>query len=343
MVKRKLSYKNKNKNVKRVVPVKNPLVFSINNRISNNKVSPIYSVNKTRQMNWKQLKKKFPNMSPTADADFDGLINSRDCKPLDPSKDGAFSSFIGGVAKGVDKVVAAVKTKSEKVASGAEKAVRRITPTTQKQISQAKARQQGAIVRTVRKFSGVGRTKAKAGKASSGQKQAGAGRPKQSYKYKDPRTGRPISAVDYHRLRKQLKSQAQAVETKAEVSQRFALAKRGLSPEEVAAAQEEINAKMARLRAIKEAKQMEEQLPIETIQETQIIEEQIQQVPAQVVQQVQPQQIQQVQLQGIKKYGQRPQQQTSKSGIPPGYRLQEDLMTGRKALVPVPQPESWTQ
>jgi len=50
-------------------------------------------------LNWKGAKKKYPKMNPYGDIDFDGLINSRDCKPFDPSRDGRFSDFISSVAK----------------------------------------------------------------------------------------------------------------------------------------------------------------------------------------------------------------------------------------------------
>ena len=62
-------------------------------------INPVYKVTEIQKMNWKQLKQKYPMMNPIADSDFDGLINSRDCKPLDPSKDGAFSEFIGKTVK----------------------------------------------------------------------------------------------------------------------------------------------------------------------------------------------------------------------------------------------------
>jgi len=402
-MKGKLNYNNTKRKIDRKKSFKSSLIFSTGNNSTKRKVlSPGYSVNKTRQMNWKQLNKRFPGMDPNADADFDGLVNCRDCKPLDPSKDGAFSRFLGVITGGkkgqsaedykaekqekssakfekklsmdVEKGRAEEKRKiaekwkeigrekarakkeiikekaravvKSKVSEKFEKGVRSLSPTIQyrtKIVDGKKVRvatripgkrvltagQKRSIVKTVEKFSGVRDTRTQARKTAKGQPGAGAGRPKQSYKYRDPRTGQPISAVDYHALRKQLKKQAQTVETQAEVQQRFALAKRGLSPEEVSVAQEEINARMARLRAIKAASQ-------ETVEVAEP-QAQYQQV------QVQPQQVQ-IQPQYRRTQNVNPMATIPGStGIPPGYRLQEDIMTGRKKLVPLPQPEAWTR
>lgn len=51
-------------------------------------------------MDWRQAKNRYPNMNPYSDDDFDGLVNSRDCKPLNPAKDGKFSRFMGIVSGG---------------------------------------------------------------------------------------------------------------------------------------------------------------------------------------------------------------------------------------------------
>lgn len=349
------------------------------------RIMPAYSVNKTRQMDWKQLKKKFPGLSPTADSDFDGLINSKDCKPFDPSKDGAFSRFIGIVTGGKKgqtkeeyaaekkskslakqiaarkKIEANVEKRAQKVVNkkgyvgesemerikkieslrkmvkskpleNVETIIRRITPTTVKEKSAARARQKKSIVRSVERFSGVKKAQTKSTKTAPGQKGSGAGRPKQSYKYRDPRTGQPISAVEYHKLRKQLKNQAKVVETKAEVQQRFELAKRGLSPEEVAQAQEEINARIARLKAMQEAQQvMSSAEVVQQIPSEQVIQQQVQQAPQQSVRYQRVQRVVPV------------RQQPSSYNIPPGYRLQDDLMTGRKSLVKLPESEAWTR
>lgn len=385
-------------------------------KMNNSKIGVAYTVNKTRKMDWKQLKKKFPGMKPNADADFDGLVNARDCKPLDPSKDGVFSRFVGiatGGKKGQsaaefkeematkkkerefsmlakkvavrEKVKVIAEKKAEKIlekkgyisetererlakrqakleamravikSAPLEKAEEKVTSflrgrgvaMTQKQVAAARARREKGIVKAVERFAGVSGAKAKVGKAAKGQAQDGAGRPKQSYKYRDPRTGQPVSAVEYHKIRKQLKKQAKAVETKTEVQQRFALAKRGLSPEEVTAAQEEINARMARLRAIKEAKQAgelveEPQVIDEDVSEERVTQEQIEQIPTQVVHRAIPTGAVPPQRQRIQRV--EPSMAVPGSyGIPPGYRVRDDLMTGKKTLVPLPPQEAWSR
>lgn len=384
----KVKGKYKKRNIKRNIYNKNSLIFLVNNNNNNSKrvLSPAYSVNKTQKMNWKQLKKKFPGLSPTADADFDGLVNSKDCRPFDPSKDSVFGRVLGIVTGGkkgqtkeeykVERQVKSTKQfekkmerdisreKSEakierlkeyrreqfreklkrlkaitqpraieRVVKRVETTIRRVTPTTRKELVAVRARRKRIIVKQVERFAGVRGDPIRKGKAAKGVKGAGAGRPKQSYKYRDPRTGQPISAVQYHKLRKKLKSQAKAVETQTEVKQRFALARRGLSPEEVATAQEEINIRMAQLRAIKEAKQQgvvveatpTEATTVATLPEEQVVQREAEQIPIEVVQQAIPSRM------------------PTPSGVPPGYRVRDDIMTGRKTLVPLPPQEAWTR
>ena len=90
--------------------------YSLKRRIR----SPGYEVAGIRKMNWQQLKKRLPGLSPTADADFDGSINSRDCRPLDPSKDGVFGRILGVVTGG-----RAGQSKEEYQAEKAEKRERK--------------------------------------------------------------------------------------------------------------------------------------------------------------------------------------------------------------------------
>lgn len=381
-------------------------------------LSPAYRINNIRKMNWKQLKQKFPMMSPTADADFDGLINSRDCKPLDPSKDGVFSRFLGKVtgdkygqtaaeykaekvakketqiqikeitkARKEEKRQVKVRDKEERYIKEAARQVeekgyatsaqvkgkvmeerlqelrekirakrkefkpektlvgrlvKKIPVRTQKEIKAIKAKRAKGIVKAVERFAGVRGPAVGVRKTVKGQKLAGAGRPKGSYKYRDPRTGAPITAIQYHKLRKQLKRQAKTVETQTEVKQRFALAKRGLSPEEVSEAQTQIEEKMARLRAIKAMKRGEAVEGYTVTPEGEIIKTEQEQVP-QDEQQIIQQQVQQIPTQVVQQQVQPQPQRVGYQGVPPGYRVQEDLMTGKKTLVPLPQQEAWTQ
>ncbi len=86
----------------------------INKGKSNSKVKPInflnggkpmYPINNSRPkgkyMNWnyQQIKKKFPGINPYGDADMDGSMNYKDCKPFDASKDGLLSVLKGAFSK----------------------------------------------------------------------------------------------------------------------------------------------------------------------------------------------------------------------------------------------------
>lgn len=87
---------------------------------------PIFKrTNKVMGMNWKQVKRRFPRLSPNSDIDFDGTINSRDCKPLDPSRDGIFSAAWAAVT---GKGMKAVKKEWRKPGV-ITKTYRRIIPT----------------------------------------------------------------------------------------------------------------------------------------------------------------------------------------------------------------------
>ena len=102
-MKKLLFGKSKVKNIKKVnklsstnLKVKKKYIISPKSKSFN----PSYKVDKFAKMDWKQLKQRFPKLNPTADADFDGLINAKDCKPFDPSKDGAMSRFLGIITGG---------------------------------------------------------------------------------------------------------------------------------------------------------------------------------------------------------------------------------------------------
>lgn len=64
---------------------------------SKNTKRPYGEFSKELHMNWKQVKKRFPGISPYGDADFDGSYNKIDCQPLNPGKDGKFTDFLGSV------------------------------------------------------------------------------------------------------------------------------------------------------------------------------------------------------------------------------------------------------
>lgn len=39
-----------------------------------------------KNYSWAQAKKKFPNLNPSGDFDMDGVVNSKDCRPFDPTR-----------------------------------------------------------------------------------------------------------------------------------------------------------------------------------------------------------------------------------------------------------------
>lgn len=49
-----------------------------------------------KNLNWQQAKRKYPNLKANRDYDNDGFPNSKDCKPLDHSRDGIMEA-IGGL------------------------------------------------------------------------------------------------------------------------------------------------------------------------------------------------------------------------------------------------------
>ncbi len=86
------------KRVKQRKPKTKPVNF-----LTQGKVMP-----KQKHINWnyKRIKKKFPNMNPYGDADMDGSMNYKDCKPFDASRDGFFAralSIVTGGRKGQTK------------------------------------------------------------------------------------------------------------------------------------------------------------------------------------------------------------------------------------------------
>lgn len=69
---------------------------------------------KDRNLSWKQVKKKYPSMNPLGDYDNDLFFNYKDCKPLDPNRDGILAAIAGAVGglfkKGSGTVKAGWKT-----------------------------------------------------------------------------------------------------------------------------------------------------------------------------------------------------------------------------------------
>jgi len=82
---------------------------------------------KQKRLNWnyKQIKKKFPNFNPYGDADLDGSMNYKDCRPFDASRDGKIFEKVKSLFKKKDKEFK-VETKTEKVLREVGKKVKAI-------------------------------------------------------------------------------------------------------------------------------------------------------------------------------------------------------------------------
>ena len=232
-------------------------------------------------MNWRQAKKRYPHLKPYADNDFDGLINCRDCKPFDPSRDGILKRAIGIVTRGKYG-----QTKEEYRKERREKKIRKfVSSPEQKVMSQLpgqrtayerfkeqekrKASRRRLVLRRIKKapkryirtvsavrkrvspgIERLGtRTKRVQGAevirraigpststvGTTGTKR-GRGRPKMSYKHTDPRTGRPIKATDYYKVKKSMereqKYKQEMLAQQAELIKRMRMARAGITPAE---------------------------------------------------------------------------------------------------------------
>jgi len=85
-----------------------PLFKKNSKRIPTSFLTKTKVIPKQKYVNWnyKQIKKKFPGINPYGDADMDGSMNYKDCKPFDASRDGFFAralSIVTGGRKGQSK------------------------------------------------------------------------------------------------------------------------------------------------------------------------------------------------------------------------------------------------
>lgn len=302
---------------------------------------------KLLNMNWKQIKKRFPGLSPTSDIDFDGTINSRDCKPLDPAKDGIFGRLLHKVSSGKygqnkeDYQQERQAKKERKLGKqiireqeGTTERTRRIKTTIKKV-----AKISGKVL--PKKFKKQLKGRIKGGEAmrkivsgeklsKSGGRKAGPGRPAGKYKHTSPLTGAKVPATIYYKHLKVVRRRLRTRTQQAQLQQQAVMAKKGIPPQLsrqiIERRQDEIE------EAIEEPQEQEIVAQEAPIQAREVVQEQPQQV--QVVQQ--PQQMQRPTPARIKMMQMRQQAQQ------PRFRVITDIMTGRKVIQQLPKREKWT-
>jgi len=74
----------------------NPLLKPISKKVKPKKTVPSFKTKapmKDKNMNWAQVKWKYPKLKPMGDKDRDGVKNMLDCKPLDRKRQGVSHKF----------------------------------------------------------------------------------------------------------------------------------------------------------------------------------------------------------------------------------------------------------
>jgi hypothetical protein len=131
----------------------------------------------------------------------------------------------------------------------------------------------------------------------------GPGRPKGSYKHVDPRTGEQVPATTYYKIRRALRNRQRLIAEQARLKQQAMLARRGVSPQVARQVIMERRVQNSQLQA-----------PVVTPEQTQV---------------------QTMKTQPIAQNGEFKQH--------PRFRIEEDIMTGRKIIRPLPPKERWLQ
>lgn len=205
------------------------------------------------KLNWKQAKKKYPKLKPYSDNDLDGTLNLKDCKPLDASKDGIFGRALGIVSRGKygqtkeqykseklakriarrsdQKIVSPTKTKLRRIYK--QMPGRRLAETIHKKIDRPKIvkRRKGTYTTAGVTYRPAGFKRGGKG-AGVGSRTGRPGRPKGSYTYRNPITGKPMHVWEYRKLVSALKRQNKALAERKDMIEQMELAKRGIPPDQ---------------------------------------------------------------------------------------------------------------
>jgi hypothetical protein len=147
-----------------------------------------------------------------------------------------------------------------------------------------------------------------------------------SYKWRDPRTGKPVPATVFYKIKKALRRRATVTERMRDIKEQQAMARRGISPQTT----EQIQAmREARLKAQSTIQAMPTQ-PIQNGRATQAeIQQEVSEIPEGY--HIMPDGRM---VRGVVPSSQLPTQK---------YKVVTDILTGRKIIKPIPQRERWTQ
>ena len=206
------------------------------------------------KLNWKQTKKKYPKLKPYGDTDLDGTLNLRDCKPLDASKDGIFGRALGIVSKGKygqtkeqyksERLAKRIARRSDqKIVSPRRAKLRRIykqMPGRRLAETIHRKMDRPAIIKRKKGvYTTAGGVTYRTAKVRKGGRGSGVGsrtgrpgRPKGSYTYRHPITGKPIHVWEYRKVVRALKQRNKAIAELRDQKEQMALAKRGIPPEQ---------------------------------------------------------------------------------------------------------------
>jgi len=292
-----------------------------------NSKRPYHDVAKLKEMNWKQAKKAFPRLNPNGDLDYDGTINSKDCKVFDPARDGKFSDFL----KGVKEKFIGKKSYQGPVQEGISEKTFRRTGKSKKTFKQKYKETRGAVksvtgpyertLKTLEKTtrpvrSGISqeyRTQAKVLRRVTGSRPVGsvvgkkgekkyakAGRPKGEVSYKYSIGGKKVPATVYHKWAREMRQAARERAEQVQIIRQAQLAKRGVvlqqqapqqqiqQPQQVQQVYQQPQPQQVQRTPEEEQAMQEKMARLRAIKEMQYQ----QQAPPQQVQQVQPQQMQ---------------------------------------------------
>lgn len=195
---------------------------------------------KDLKLSWPQAKKKYPLMKAYHDSDFDGTLNIKDCRPLNPAMDGRLTEWVK-------------KRLSKEKMKAAEKRLKRYNLVGKAMKKTEKLRKP----KVVSKKAIIRKIIMKEGETI----QRGPGRPAGVYKHTSPITGKKVPATEYYQHLKQRRRRMKETATQAQIREQAIMARRGVPPQITRIRQ------MRRMQVPQEIEEYEEgQIPIQTQQ-----------------------------------------------------------------------------